>query len=149
MLNEERIRMMTKLARYESKDGKQALRISRYYRHDYLGLVLLKNFFLVTIGYILVLALIAGYYMEYLLDHVQELSIPLLAAEVAGGYAAVLILYTAITYVVCSVRYARARKSVKGYYGRLGELSRLYAREEKKIGRRLGRRNNDDTFTGM
>lgn len=148
MLNEERIRMMTKLARYEAKDGKKALKISRYYRHDYLGLALLKNFFLVTIGYLLVLVMIAGYFLDFLLDHVQELNIRLLITGVVAGYAAVLVLYTVITYVVSSVRYARARKSVKGYYGKLGELSRLYARKEKKLGRRLGRRNDDDIFAG-
>ena len=41
MLNEKRIRLMTKLARYESGEGKEELRIARYYRlsliHIYTG----------------------------------------------------------------------------------------------------------------
>lgn len=40
MLNEERIRLMTKLARYEQKEGRRNLKISRYYRRDYLGIKL-------------------------------------------------------------------------------------------------------------
>ena len=50
MLNKERIRQMTALARYEQEDGKKEMKISRYYRNDYIGLMLLKNFFITTIG---------------------------------------------------------------------------------------------------
>ena len=45
MLKEEKIRLMTKLARYESGEGKEELRIARYYRSDYIGLALFRNFF--------------------------------------------------------------------------------------------------------
>lgn len=44
MLNEKRIRLMTKLARYESGEGKEELRIARYYRSDYIGLAMFRNF---------------------------------------------------------------------------------------------------------
>ena len=45
MLKEEKIRLMTKLARYESGEGKEELRIARYYRSDYIGLALFSQFF--------------------------------------------------------------------------------------------------------
>lgn len=35
---------MTKLARYESGEGKEELRIARYYRSDYIGLAMFRNF---------------------------------------------------------------------------------------------------------
>ena len=57
MLDEKRIRQMTKLAFFEKKEEKNALRIGRYFRSDYIGKELLKNFFLASIGYILVLRL--------------------------------------------------------------------------------------------
>ena len=53
MLDEKRIRQMTKLAFFEKKEEKNALRIGRYFRSDYIGKELLKNFFLASIGYIL------------------------------------------------------------------------------------------------
>ena len=52
MLKKEKIRLMTKLARYESGEGKEELRIARYYRSDYIGLALFRNFFLASIGYL-------------------------------------------------------------------------------------------------
>ena len=59
MLNEEKIKIMNKLAMYEQGEGKKYLPVSRYYRSDYIGLAMIKNFFLVTIGYCLILAGIA------------------------------------------------------------------------------------------
>ena len=52
MLNKEKVRLMTKLARYEQKEEKRYLKISKYYRSDYIGIALLKNFFASTIAYI-------------------------------------------------------------------------------------------------
>ena len=52
MLDEKRIRQMTKLAFFEKKEEKNALRIGRYFRSDYIGKELLKNFFLASIGYL-------------------------------------------------------------------------------------------------
>ena len=67
MLNEEKIKIMNKLAMYEQGEGKKYLPVSRYYRSDYIGLAMIKNFFLVTIGYCLILAGIAAYFAEYLI----------------------------------------------------------------------------------
>ena len=51
MINEEKVKIMNRLAMYEKRGGKKYLPVSRYYRSDYIGLALIKNFFLVTIGY--------------------------------------------------------------------------------------------------
>ena len=64
MLDEKRIRQMTKLAFFEKKEEKNALRIGRYFRSDYIGKELLKNFFLASIGYILVLAVAVLYHIR-------------------------------------------------------------------------------------
>ena len=133
MLNEKRIRLMTKLARYESGEGKEELRIARYYRSDYIGLALIKNFFLVTIGYGLILALIAAYNLEYLLDNVHKMDLVSLGVVVLAGYVGTLVVYTLLTYIQYTVKYHRAKKSVKEYYSQLTRLEKIYNREEKKF----------------
>ena len=75
MLNEEKIKIMNKLAMYEQGEGKKYLPVSRYYRSDYIGLAMIKNFFLVTIGYCLILAGIAAYFAEYLIDNVHKMNL--------------------------------------------------------------------------
>ena len=44
MINEEKVKIMTKIAMYEQGAGKKYLPVSKYYRSDYIGLALIKNF---------------------------------------------------------------------------------------------------------
>ena len=71
MINEEKVKIMTKLAMYEQGKGRKYLPVSRYYRSDYIGLALIKNFFLITIGYVLIVAAVAVYFGEYLLENIH------------------------------------------------------------------------------
>ena len=132
MINEEKVKVMNQLAMYERKEGRKYLPVSKYYRSDYLGLALIKNFFLVTIGYALVLAAIAAYNAEYLLNNVHKMNLVSLGIAVVAGYVIILAVYSILTYIQYTVKYHRAKKSVKNYYSMLTRLEKIYSREEKK-----------------
>ena len=132
MLNNQKIKKMHKLALYESGEGKRHLAISNYYRSDYIGLALIKNFFLVTIGYVLIVAAVAVYFGEYLLENIHKMNLVALGAYIIIGYLVVLVFYSVLTYIQYSVKYYRAKKSVREYYSQLTSLSKIYAREERK-----------------
>ena len=132
MLNEEKIKIMNKLAMYEQGEGKTYLPVSRYYRSDYIGLALIKNFFLVTIGYCLILAGIAAYFGEYLVDNIHKMDLVAVGRNAVIGYVVVLVVFSVATYIQYSVRYHKAKKSVKEYYQELTQLNKIYSREEKK-----------------
>lgn len=132
MLNEEKVKVMTSLAMYEQGEGKKYLPVSKYYRSDYIGLALIKNFFLVTIGYVLILAGLAAYFAEYLMSNIHKMNLVNLSVYVILGYVVLLIFYSLLTYVQYSIRYYRAKKSVKNYYIELTKLEKMYDREEKK-----------------
>ena len=117
---------------YEQGEGKKYLPVSRYYRSDYIGLAMIKNFFLITIGYVLVLAGIAAYFGEYLVDNIHKMNLVALGIEAVVGYIVVLVLFSVLTYIQYSVKYYRAKKSVKTYYEDLTRLNKIYNREEKK-----------------
>ena len=123
MLNEEKIKIMNKLAMYEQGEGKKYLPVSKYYRSDYIGLALIKNFFLVTIGYGLALAGVAAYFGEYLMENIHKMNLVKLGTEIVVGYVAVLIVFSLLTYIQYSVKYHRAKKSVKKYYSELIQLN--------------------------
>ena len=106
MLNEEKIKVMNKLAMYEQSEGKKYLPVSRYYRSDYIGLAMIKNFFLITIGYVLVLAGIAAYFGEYLVDNIHKMNLVALGIEAVVGYIVVLVLFSVLTYIQYSVLYS-------------------------------------------
>ncbi|MBS6194685.1 MAG: hypothetical protein KH828_03775 [Clostridiales bacterium] len=126
MLDEKKIRLMTKLARYENGQGKEDMRIARYYRSDYLGIALFKNFFLASAGYGVILLLVCAYFSEYLLDNVHKMNLLLVGAGVIGGYIITLTVYSVVTYTICSLRYFKAKRSVKMYNQQLGELQKFY-----------------------
>ena len=132
MLNEEKIKIMNKLAMYEQGEGKKYLPVSRYYRSDYIGLALIKNFFLVTIGYCLILAGIAAYFGEYLVDNIHKMDLVAVGRNAVIGYVVVLVVFSVATYIQYSVKYHKAKKSVKEYYQELTPLNKIYSREEKK-----------------
>ena len=133
MLNEEKIKIMNRLAMYEQGEGKKYLPVSRYYRSDYIGLALIKNFFLVTIGYALIVAAVAVYFGEYLLENIHKMDLVTLGVYLIIGYVVVLVAYSILTYIQYSVKYYQAKKSVREYYSWLTELNKIYARDEKKM----------------
>lgn len=132
MINEEKVKIMTKIAMYEQGKGRRYLPVSKYYRSDYIGLALIKNFFLVTIVYALAIAAVAVYFGEYLMENIHKMNLVSMGIYIIVGYAVVLVVYSVLTYIQYSVRYYKAKKSVREYYSQLTELSKIYVREEKK-----------------
>ena len=58
----------------------------------------------VTIGYGLILAVIAAYNLEYLLDNVHKMNLISLGVVALGGYIGILVLYSVLTYIQYTVR---------------------------------------------
>ena len=140
MLDVQKIKKMHKLAAYESGEGKQHLAISNYYRSDYIGLALIKNFFLTTVAYGLLLSGWAGYKSEYLMNNIHRMNLTLLVVGALGGYIILLVVYSVLTYIYCTVKYAKAQKGIQEYYKGLGQIKKIYDREEKRNDRITGRR---------
>lgn len=132
MINEEKVKIMTEIAMYEQGKGRKYLPVSKYYRSDYIGLALIKNFFLVTMGYVMAIAAVAVYFGEYLMENLHKMDLVSLGIYIIIGYVAVLVGYSILTYIQYSVKYFKAKKSVKEYYTQLTELSKIYTREEKR-----------------
>ena len=132
MLNPHKIRIMSQLASYEKGEGKKYLPISRFYRSDYIGLALIKNFFLVTLAYGLILLLVGVYFAEELLENINDMNLVGIAVGLIFLYLVFLVCYTIIVYIIRSVTYSRAKRSVQQYYSQMGTLTRIYMREDEK-----------------
>ena len=104
MVNEEKVKIMNRLAMYEHGEGRKYLPVSRYYRSDYIGLALIRNFFLVTIGYVLGLAGVAAYFSEYLMDNVNKINLVEVGLYIVVGYLIVLVIFdTDLHPVFCEI----------------------------------------------
>ena len=133
MLNEQKIKKMRKLATYESGKGRKQLRISKYYRSDYIGL-------LTTIAYGLLLLVYFGSKSDYLMDNINQIDVVALGVKVILFYLVMIAGYSIITYVYCSVKYRQAQEGVEEYYQELSQLKKMYDREETKAGKAAKRR---------
>ncbi len=129
-MNERKLAQMIRVARFEQNIGAEDLRVHKYYRRDYVAYALIKNFFIVTIGYGLLLGVLLLYRMDFLLDNLGNLNIGPLMIMFLTGYVFVLALYSVLVYTIRSLRYLRSERHVKGYYKELKKLQSLQQEEE-------------------
>jgi len=125
MINSFRLLSMIKLARYEEKGGGKDIRICRYYRGDYVGMQMIKTFFLTTFAYVLVLALIIAADFERYLDLLDEIDLVQVGIWVVFFYALVLFIFVQLTWILAGIRYDNAKTEVRHYSKRLVELNLL------------------------
>lgn len=126
MLNEERIILMTKMASYEGKEGKKNMEIGKYFRSDYIAIQVLKSIISATICYAVCFALYIFYDFENFMQNIYKMDLVGFARDVFMYYAITVVVYSVLSYVVYSWRYAKAKKSLKCYYNNLKKLYSLY-----------------------
>lgn len=132
MLNEERIKLMTKMACYEADEGKKNVAIGSYFRGDYIGLQVIKSIISGTIAFVIVFAMYILYDFEIFMADIYKIDLLEFAKKVIIDYLIFTAVYALISYGVYTYRYTKARKSLKMYYNNLKKLSYLYDREVKK-----------------
>ena len=129
MLNESKIKIMTYLAKEEQKNKGEDFRIMDYYKYDYIRYHLIKNFLSVSVGYVIVLGLVALYKSEYLIANAILLDYKSIAVAAVGIYLLVLIGYSVMTALICSARYDKCKAHVGKYYKLLELLRKFYDNE--------------------
>ena len=127
MLNEERVILMTKLAAYETGEGKKNAAIGSYFRSDYIGLQVLKSIISATIAFVVVFAMYILYDLEVFMTDIYKMDLLEFGRSILLRYAVVVGGYAVISYIIYAYRYSRARKSLKVYYMNLKKLSNMYS----------------------
>lgn len=131
MLNEERILLMTRMAVYESGEGKKNGAIGSYFRGDYIGLQVLKAIISATISFVLVCAVLVLYNFDKIMDSLYDIDLFGAAKKVIIAYLVVVAVYAVISYLIYSFMYKKARKKQKSYAANLRRLSEMYQKEAK------------------
>lgn len=129
MLDERRIRRMARLASYESKEGKSDIAISMYFRKDYVSVNTLKTFLWVTIGYVILVALVLLGMLESLMESVTITKVILIMAGIIVGYILIMIIYGTVAKKMYRNKHEDARERVKLFCRDLMALERLYEKE--------------------
>lgn len=130
MLNNRKIRLMTRLAMYEKNEGKDDLRLAKYYKTDYARFNVLKTGVVVTIAYVIIVGFVLLYKLQYILDNILNIDYKAMGWTILGVYIGVISFYIIITLLGYSLRYKASRKKLGRYYKMLGKLKEMYREEE-------------------
>ena len=130
MLNERKIRLMTKLSLYEKKEGKEDLKLAKYYKGDYARFQAWRTGIAVTIAYVLILIIAAVYKAEYFLDNAFNIDYEALGKKVLGIYVLLMAVYVIIAMLVYSLKYSESRKKLARYFRMLRKLNHFYLVED-------------------
>ena len=131
MLNGDRIRLMTEMAIYEKREGRQDERVDAYFKSDYLSAELLKSFLAATLVFLLLVGVYCLYHFEELMLTIYSLDLNALARQILTRYILFLLVFLAITLVIYLRRYNHTRRNLREYYRNLKELSAGYERNEE------------------
>ena len=126
MLNEERIILMTKMASYEANEGRRNVAIGRYFRSDYIGWHVLKSIISATIAFVVVFGMYIYYDFEVFMMDIYKLDLIEFARHILFMYLWTVGIYAVVSYVVYTMRYMRAVKSLNLYYMNLRKLAAMY-----------------------
>jgi hypothetical protein len=130
MLNNKKIRIMTKLALFEQRDGKEDIRMGKYYKTDYVRLQILKTIVSVTVGYLLILMLIGMYKAEYIISNLVTFNFIRIGQYILGFYIMLMTIFIAGSIIGYSLKYDKSRKNLSKYYKSLKKLSSFYQDEK-------------------
>ncbi len=129
MLNTNKVRLMTKLALYETKEGKEDIRLSKYYKSDYVRYQVIKSIICATFGYGLILLLIFIYKSENLIRNAVNLNYKAIGTNILGIYIIVIAIYGLGALAGYSIKYDLSRKKLSRYYKLLKRLNKIYNEE--------------------
>lgn len=133
MIDAKKVQIMTKMAVFEKREEEGALNITKYERLDYVRIEVLKMLLCVSVGYLILLGMLAVYHVEYLIEQVATMNFSSILWKIFVGYIGVIIVYGVIGIIAYYIRHKRARRLVKEYDRRLHALRKYYRKQEQDL----------------
>lgn len=133
MINEDKVKIMTRLAIYENTKGKKELPLSKYYKSDYKKYNVLKTIVSATISYWLLVALYIMSDLEKFMESLNTMDYAAFAYGLLTGFAVFLIAYCIISSVIASKQYEDAKPNIIIYNHNLKKLLEIYEKEGAEV----------------
>lgn len=128
MLDEKKVKLMTKIAIYEKREIKDMNIATKSFKVDYVTLQMLYTAITTTIGYVLLVVLYVLSNLEKLLINVSETDFPKLIENVFTYYLIILVVFLAIALVFYSRKYDNSFAKVRKNYLDLKSLEKFISR---------------------
>lgn len=130
MLDKNRIRLMTKMASYENTLVEEDLKISGYYRRDYVSLKTLVTALWTTVGYVMAAGLFVLCNLDALLKNLTMAKMFFLAAAAVGIYIILMVVFCMYAHSFYKKKHNMAKLRVKKYYRNLSRAGKMYMKEK-------------------
>ena len=131
MVNQDKVRLITKVECYRQCEKRDALWTNRYSRFSYVSQKVIKSWIFCTVGTLLMVVLWAVYHSEWLLS-IYDIDVLFdVAQRVLIVYVGAMLITGAISFRTYRRRYKQARVSVKNYYVMLRKLYDYYQKTGK------------------
>lgn len=130
MINEKRVKLMTRMAAYEDGEFRRHKAVIGFFRSDYISLQMVKTVIATTIAYAILFGLYLMYDFEKFMKEIYQMDVFQFIKTMVILYLVMLAVFMLITYVVSLYRYNRSLQSTRLYYGNLKKLSQFYQEEE-------------------
>lgn len=150
VINEEKVRIMTKLAIYETTKGRKQLNISKYYKRDYVRYNMFKTIVASTLAFVILITIYVLVNAEEVMLWLNDADILHEAAKIGIIYLVFVVCYVLIARFVYAHKYEKVKPDVIQYNHNLKKLKEFYDREEKELReKRTGRsvKLDNDDFT--
>lgn len=141
VVNEEKTRIMIKVARHEKELGEKVINEGNCYKSDYVRLHTLSVIFNFSVAYVLVLVLLALYNIDYIFLNFVTINYIKLFIEIFVPYISIIIICALVSNIYYTDQYRRDREKIKEYYSELKCLEKYYSDS--------GKETADDTVTGV
>lgn len=135
MINEARVKLMTRLASFEQTEGKKSTAIGTYFKSDYIWKEIIKSVIYATLTFFIIVGLYICYDFEFIMNDIYGMDLMEFGKKVLLGYLELVLGYGVITFIVYSMRYTKARNNLRRYYNNLRRLHQMYRKEDEALGR--------------
>ena len=132
MLNNEKIRLMTRMASFDEIEGKKDIAVNGYFRGDYICFQVVKSAIYGTVAFGVVLALYLLYNLETFLADFYKMDMMTFAKDWLTRYVVVLLAYLLISYFVYAFRFTRSKRRIRMYQQQLKKLHQIYEEENER-----------------
>ncbi len=132
MINQEKVRIMTKCACYEKHNSKKELQLAGYFKKDYVKLQMLKSIFSVIIAFALMSGIVILAYYEQLFKLINKFGIKNISIIAIIAFFVLLMVYYVISRAIYAKQFDRAKKGIRRYYRDLKKLQSIYSNEQDK-----------------
>ena len=126
MVNEKKVRLMTQLALDEKRFNKDELDESGYFRSDYIRSNTLKVLLGYSISYLLIMGLVAMYYVDYLFTNVVQMDMQSMVWLAGCIYVGLLLIITLFCVLFYMTKYTNNRKRLRKYMMEIDKLQKFY-----------------------